>query len=271
MGGSYVEILHETTSFISDILSRHDLRHNLFSSLRREISISDKTGLETLDLAAETLETAVSTANSSIKSTCLRHAKNLLLCQYPENIFSSFLLSLVFCLCNEAVDSSLNLLQLFDLNPSFARTEIAPTIFEKLFLIHLLPVIQWFNAQTSNTLASLSTKSGDESDDFSVDDVSAVVPYSKRLSKVSGELAVELKDLERNYEEVIDVNCRVIVGHFRKVLKSRGGGQSRIISPPAVALSLRNTAKDGVGDKLVKMKAKLSTLGRLNSKIKGLM
>lgn len=118
-------------------------------------------------------------------------------------------------------------------------------LFEELFLVHLLPVLHWHNEQRSSilssSLSSLQSSSDhddDESnDDNSVcDDVSVVVPCAKLLSKMSGSQASELKELERNYEELLDENCRVFANYFKQVLENSSDSGLIIITPPSVVL-----------------------------------
>ncbi|KAL1097308.1 hypothetical protein V6Z11_D05G026900 [Gossypium hirsutum] len=223
------QILHHTTSFTSEILSQSDLRRQIFSTLRCKLLPSDQITLKPLKLAAETLENAISTSNAAIQSSSLRLAEKLLV-SYPETTFSSFLLSLIYALSNQPINSSISLLQVFYLDPSVARSELAPTLFEDLFLVHFLPVLQRFNEQRSTILSSLSQNANHDTDDYSICDVSVVVPCSKLLSKMSGDQALELKELERNYEEVLDENCRVFVKYFKEVLANND--ENRSINPP---------------------------------------
>ncbi|XWS17290.1 hypothetical protein CRYUN_Cryun33cG0054600 [Craigia yunnanensis] len=257
------QILHHTTVFIYEILSQSELRHHILSTLRRKLLPSDQLALKPLSLAIETLENAISTSNASIQSSSLRLAQKLLL-SYPETTFSSFLLSLIYSLSNQPIKSSLSLLQVFLLDPSLARSELASAFFEELFLVHFLPVLQWFNEQRSIILSSLSQNVNDDADDYSICDVSVVVPCSKLLSKMSGDQALELKDLERNYEEVLDENCRVFVKYFKEVLENSDGNRS--ISPPALVLNQTEKAEelDYHEDKHIKSKELGLKNGRYN-------
>ncbi|XVE54241.1 hypothetical protein DITRI_Ditri03aG0064600 [Diplodiscus trichospermus] len=257
------QIHHHTTAFTSEILSQSELRHHIFSTLRRKILPSDQLALKPLNLAAETLENAISISNASIQSSSLRLAQKLLL-SYPENAISSFLLSLIYSLSNQPIKSSLSLLQVFFLDPSLARSELAPILFEELFLVHFLPVLHWFNEQRSIILSSLSQNVNDDADDYSICDVSVVVPCSKLLSKMSGDQALELKELERNYEEVLDENCRVFVKYFKEVLENSDG--NRLISPPALVLKQTEKAEglDYDEDKNIKSKELALKNGRYN-------
>ncbi|KAJ0031553.1 hypothetical protein Pint_13215 [Pistacia integerrima] len=164
----------------------------------------------------------------------IRLAKRLLL-SHPESPFSSFLLSLLYHLCDQPLNASLSLLHIFTLDPGFARSELAPLLFEELFLVHFLPVLQWFNDLRSSVLSSLSMRESYDSDDYSGgEDVSVVLPLTKLLSKMTGDQASELIELERIYEEVLDENCRVFVKYFKEVLESKD--DSRLINPPLVVL-----------------------------------
>ncbi|GMI92736.1 hypothetical protein HRI_002942900 [Hibiscus trionum] len=228
-GATSTQILRHTTAFTSEIISQSELRRQFFSALRCKLLPSDQLTLKPLNLAVETLENVVSTPNASAQSSSLRLAQKLLV-SYPETAFSSFLLSLIYSLSNEPINSSLCLLQVFNLDPSFARSELAPALFEELFLVHFLPVLQRFNEQRLIILSSLSENASHDADDYSICDLSVVVPCSKLLSKMSGDQALELKELERNYEEVLDENCRVFARYFKEVLEN--SDENRSINPP---------------------------------------
>lgn len=224
-------ILRHTDNFLSENLSQSELRQRLSSIFLQRIHSSDQTTLKHLNLAAETIENAISAANTSVKSSSLRLAENVLL-SFTEIPFSSYLLSLIYSLCNRPVDASLRLLDVFCIDPSLARLEIAPLVFEELFLVHLLPVLQWYNQQKSVILSSLDSDSN--SDDQSV--VSAT-----RLSTMSGDQTSDLKDLERNYEEILDENCRAFAEYFMEVLQNEDG--NKLIDPPSVVLGKNKMAE----------------------------
>ncbi|KAK4370205.1 hypothetical protein RND71_009680 [Anisodus tanguticus] len=210
-------ILRHTTVFLSETLLQSDLRHRLFSVFLQRIQSADQSPL---NLAVETIENAAS--NISIKSSSLILAEKILL-SLSENPFSSFLLSLVYTLLRRPVGAALSLLDVFYTDPSIARLEIAPLVFQDLFLIHLIPILQWYNHKRSRIMSCLS--SGYHGDNESV-------AATKSLSAMSGEQASELKDLEREYEEILDENCRIFAGYFKEVLRAKSG--DRFIDPPSV-------------------------------------
>ncbi|XAR67021.1 Ubiquitin--protein ligase [Bertholletia excelsa] len=256
------QILSQTTTFLLETLSQSDLRHCLFSALSSKIPSSDQIILKPLKLAVQTVETAITNAHPSIRSSSLRLAEKLLV-SFPQNPFSSFLLSLIYSLCHRPVDAALSLLDVFYIDPSLARLEIAPKMFEELFLIHLIPVFQWFNDQKSKILSSLSLNVSDCCDDKSMCEES-VVFTGTRLSSMSGDQTSELKELERDYEGVLDYNCMVLAGYFKEVLVNRDG--ARVINPPSLLLENieKGDRSEYSEDKSVPVEESKLTNGRYN-------
>ncbi|XP_052200352.1 putative E3 ubiquitin-protein ligase LIN-1 isoform X2 [Diospyros lotus] len=231
-------IIHHATARISEILSQPDLRRRLFSAFCSKLPSSDQIILKPLKLAAETVENAMSISNPSVQSSSLRLAEKLLV-SFPENPFSSFLLSLIYSLCHCPVDAAISLLDLFCIDPLLARSEIAPSVFEELFLIHLLPVLQWFNDHRSKIL---SPNTGYDFDDRSICDDSVVISSTRLLSQMSGDQASELTELERAYEEVLDANCRVFAEYFQEVLANTDG-KCVICLPPVILEKIERVDK----------------------------
>ncbi|KAL0315654.1 UNVERIFIED_CONTAM: putative E3 ubiquitin-protein ligase LIN [Sesamum radiatum] len=227
-----VEILHHTATFLSEVLSQPDLRHHLFSTFLQRLP---STLIKPLNSASQTIEKAISNAAAS---SFLRSAEKLLLSN-SHNPFSSFLLSLVRYLRHREIDASLSLLDVFQADPSLCRLEIAPFLFQELFLVHFAPMLEWYNVQRSSILSSFSLTSDYNSDDQSI------ISNTTLLSKMSGDQASALKDLERDYEDLLDENCRIFVEYFKRILRNKDGEQV-IVPPPTVVLQIRQTA-----DKLV--------------------
>ncbi|KAH0743077.1 hypothetical protein KY290_031070 [Solanum tuberosum] len=197
-------ILRHTSVFLSEILAHSELRHWLFSLFHQSADQS---------VAIETIENAASTSNySSLKLA----AEKILVSLDYENTFSSFLLSLVYTLLHKPVDAALSLLHVFYTDPFIARVEIAPLVFEQLFLIHFIPILHWYNHQRSTIMPLFN----------------AVSAPTKSLSTISREQASQLKDLENEYEEILDENCRVFSRYFKEVLRAKN--QDKIIDPPSV-------------------------------------
>jgi len=68
-----------------------------------------------------------------------------------------------------------------------------------------------------------------------------VLPCAKVLSKMSEEQAAKLREVEREYEEVLDENCRVLAEYFKEVLVNENTDAG--ISPPS--LILKSAAEGG--------------------------
>lgn len=131
-GVTSAHILHHTTVFLSESLSQSELRHRIISTLRRKIPTSDQLTLKPLNFAAETLERAISTTIATVRFSSLRLSKKLLL-SYSDTTLSSFLLSLIYSLSDQPLDAATTLLRIFSLDPSLARSELSPVLFETLF------------------------------------------------------------------------------------------------------------------------------------------
>ncbi|CAL5215131.1 unnamed protein product [Lathyrus oleraceus] len=229
------QILRYVTAFITGVIHQSELRRHLIETLHRETPVN-QVNLKQLNLAADALESAISYSSSSIRSSSLSLAEKLLLplTDYP---LSSFILSLILILRNRSDESAISLLQIFHSNPSLARSEIAPSLYERLFYIHLFPVFRWFDEQRTLILPSTCVTTSDYSDEL------VVMPYAKLLSNVSGEQASKLRELEREYGEVLDENCRVLALYFKEVLMNKD--EDAAVTPPL--LILKSAAEDGNG------------------------
>ncbi|XP_058074307.1 putative E3 ubiquitin-protein ligase LIN-1 [Magnolia sinica] len=226
------QILRHTTAFLSEALSQSDLRHRILSSARLKIPSSDQNTLRTLAIASDTLESVISTTTPTTRSSSLRLTKKLLLSSSAKNSLSALLLSLIYSLCHRPTDAALHLLDIFLLDPSSARSEIAPSIFEDLFLLHLLPVLQWFKDQRSRILSSISPEWASDGDERSRSR-EAMTGCEGLFSRMSGGQAAELKELERDYEDVVDENSRVFARYLKGVLEN-GDGNGPASPPPLI-------------------------------------
>ncbi|WOH11153.1 hypothetical protein DCAR_0830632 [Daucus carota subsp. sativus] len=229
------EILRHTTAFVSEILLQRDFRRRIYSIFGQKTSNLDQNIVKQMSIASETLEAAISSSDASVKSSSLRVAERIV-DSYPKNVFSWFLSCVVYSLLNRPIEGALSLLEVFYDDPSLARSEISPELFEGLFLRHFVRVLEWYNEQKSRILSSLCKDSGYDSDDHSICVESVGVSCTTLLSKMNGNQASELKELERNYEDVLDENCRVFVWYFKEVLKNED--EYVVIDPPSLVLEL---------------------------------
>ncbi|XP_047339652.1 putative E3 ubiquitin-protein ligase LIN-1 [Impatiens glandulifera] len=215
-GATSEQIIHHSNEYLSKTLSSPDLRHNLFSSFQRKNPSSNSDQI-TLNLAVETIENAIRTTNPFVKSSSLTLSEKLLI-SISNNLFASFLLSLVHSLSSRPIEATLSLLDVFISDPSLARTDIAPKLFEELFLIHFIPVLDWFNDKRAKIMSLSITR-------------------LNLLSKMSSDQTSQIKMLEQEYSKVLDQNCRVFAQYFSDVLvNSRGKNRLIHLNLPSVVL-----------------------------------
>lgn len=106
-------------------------------------------------------------------------------------------------------------------------------LFEELFLIHFLPVLEWYNEQRSRILSNVSQNLASS---YHSDEQLVVVSPTRLLKNISGKQTLELKDLQRGYEDILDENCRVFAGYFSEVLQNKDG--NLLIDQPSVILQI---------------------------------
>lgn len=259
------QILRYVTAFITGVIYQSEHRRHLIETLHRETlhreTLINQVNIKQLNLAADALESAISSSSSSIRSSSLSLAEKLLL---PLHDFplSSFILSLILILRNRSDESAISLLRIFHLNPSLARSEIAPSLYERLFYIHLFPVYRWFDEQRTLILPSTSETTSRDTGDYS--DEFVAMPYAKLLSNVSGEQASKLRELEREYEEVLDENCRVLALYFKEVLMNKD--EHTTVTPPLLILksAAENSNGDGREQRMEDMQMPVLENGRYN-------
>ncbi|XP_057806629.1 putative E3 ubiquitin-protein ligase LIN [Salvia miltiorrhiza] len=215
---SAAEILSHTALFLLETVSQPELRRQLHSTFLERVPTALA---KPLGFASQTVETAICSSSPSVRASSLRLAEKLL-SSNPANPFSSFLLSLVHHISHRALDAALSLLDVFEAEPSLSRLEIAPFLFQELFLVHFAQILEWYDRQRSNILDSGNAQS--------------------ILSEMNGGQASALKDLERDYEVLLEDNCRIFAQYMKQVLRSRG---EEVIFPPAILLFRRGESEDG--------------------------
>ncbi|XP_064943831.1 putative E3 ubiquitin-protein ligase LIN isoform X2 [Musa acuminata AAA Group] len=245
-------VLRHTTAFLDEALSNPDLRHRIISSARRTVSSASPASLRALSLLSHALDSSPSAAASDA-------ADKILLSVSGRNPLSALLLALAHALRGRAAAAALALLDLFSLDPALSRHEVAPEVFEALFLPHLLPVLHWFADQRSRILTTTSLRFGcppaanDEGDDErSVEAVAAM----SLLSRMSDGQAGRLKELERGYEEVLDANCKVYAEYLKEVVEMGDGGPL-VLAPPQLVLT-RASCEERRPDEVIEVEEELA-------------
>jgi hypothetical protein len=118
-------------------------------------------------------------------------------------------------------------LDLFVLDPALARHELAPAAFEALFAPRLLPVMRHFATRRASAAAAVASAAQGHEDSGS--DETTALSAMRVLSLMSGAQAQEMRGLEREYEMVLDVNCKAYSLYLKKILET---GEAARLSPP---------------------------------------
>ncbi|XP_039124165.1 putative E3 ubiquitin-protein ligase LIN-2 [Dioscorea cayenensis subsp. rotundata] len=193
-------ILRRTSAFLEEVLSQPDLRRSALTASRLRLSSPNPTTLQALALLSQHLDSAAGPRHSA----SLRTAEKLLLTLPSKNPLSSTLLALVHAVRRRPREAGLALLDLFEIDPLPARYEIAAAVFEDLFIPHLLPAIQWFADQRSRLLGSQSPSD------------------------------LDLKELEKRYESILDENTRAYAKYLKEVIELEDSGWEDLPAPLVV-------------------------------------
>ncbi|GJT68595.1 putative E3 ubiquitin-protein ligase LIN-1 isoform X1 [Tanacetum coccineum] len=132
-------------------------------------------------------------------------------------------------LASETLENAIN-------TTSVAAKTSSLCLSEKLLLSFLEVLRTTLLVRQDQSYASLIC--GYESDENSVV-MDSVVSCMDLLSKMNGDQALELKELEKEYEYVLDENCRIFVEYFKEVLENEDG--DIVIVPPSVVLEVHKS------------------------------
>ncbi|XP_042429376.1 putative E3 ubiquitin-protein ligase LIN isoform X1 [Zingiber officinale] len=230
-------VLRHTTAFLDEALSNADLRHRILSSARWTIPSASPASVRALSLLSDALDSSSPAVSSA--------ADKILLSVSGRNPLSAVLLALAHAIRGRAAAAALALLDLFSLDPSLARHDVAPAVFEALFLPHLLPALRWFADQRSHILSSASLRRGSPKDEEDEERSVEAAAAMSLLSQMSGGQAGRLKELERRYEDVIDANCRVYAEYLKGLVQTGGGGRRQPSAPPQLVLTSTDDEEAG--------------------------
>ncbi|KAG6483361.1 hypothetical protein ZIOFF_060006 [Zingiber officinale] len=257
-------VLRHTTAFLDEALSNADLRHRILSSARWTIPSASPASVRALSLLSDALDSSSPAVSSA--------ADKILLSVSGRNPLSAVLLALAHAIRGRAAAAALALLDLFSLDPSLARHDVAPAVFEALFLPHLLPALRWFADQRSHILSSASLRRGSPKDEEDEERSVEAAAAMSLLSQMSGGQAGRLKELERRYEDVIDANCRVYAEYLKGLVQTGGGGRRQPSAPPQLVLTSTDDEEAGSDGTVEQEKVETSEAigfrdGRQNSRL----
>ncbi|KAI3935032.1 hypothetical protein MKW98_009951 [Papaver atlanticum] len=258
------QILQQTRTFITEILSESALRLEIISNIRRKIN--KKSTLNSLNNAADALENAISSTNSTTTRYSFLRLSDKIIQSFRENnhnSFSLFLQSLIYSLRHQHVDAAISILDVFYTDPLLARTEISPSIFENLFLFYLIPVIQFLNEQKTRILPSQDFQFSNSTRNIQrLRSISTSVSGTRTLSRMSEEQRLKLKRVEKEYEQVLNENCKNLVLYFKEILKNRDQGNAELGSdppPPVIVLINKKIEEDDANSEDGDPKGKVRT------------
>uniref|UniRef100_A0A0E0FIZ5 RING-type E3 ubiquitin transferase n=1 Tax=Oryza nivara TaxID=4536 RepID=A0A0E0FIZ5_ORYNI len=232
---TYSSVVAHTAAFLAELIADPLLRRHLLSAAAAAGGVGRKqrqhpaATLQALSLVSDALDTAAS-APPSLSS--LRAAERLLLSLPVATPLSCLLLALASASRRRggaAAAAAAAVLDLFALDPALARHELAPAAFEALFAPRLLPVMRHFAARRASTAAAAAEAASQRGEDGSVE--TAAMSAMRVLSLMSGAQAQEMRDLEREYEKVLDANCIAYALYLKKILET-GDAAKETYSPP---------------------------------------
>ncbi|KAM0913621.1 hypothetical protein ACQ4PT_012049 [Festuca glaucescens] len=239
---TYSAVVAHASAFLGELIADPLLRRHLLSAA----AAADGGGgqhtaatLQALSLISDALDTAPSASPSP---SSLRAAERLLL-SLPAATPLSCLLSAIASAARRrggAPSAASAVLDLFVLDPALARHELAPAAFEALFAPRLLPVMRHFATRRASAAAAVASAAQFREDSRS--DETAALSAMRVLSLMSGAQAQEMRGLEREYEMVLDVNCKAYALYLKKILET---GEAARLSPPPPPPELVFTVGDG--------------------------
>lgn len=221
-------------------IAQRMLQNNLKSTRADSMYSAENAVIANLDWGIEAIEEAINARSNSMKVARLDHAEKMLqVCALldvrdPDNntagvpncylaAWARLNLALVFKLRSNDKACCLQILEMFMADPLHSRIELAPTLWEDLFLGYLNGVLIWYGEERSRILESVLP-----------DDVFGVSVCSQGflafddvgckalLSKMSEKQAKELQALERVYQEVLDENTRICASFYEDWLEFDG-------------------------------------------------
>ncbi|KAG6543449.1 hypothetical protein Mapa_015119 [Marchantia paleacea] len=194
------------------------------------VNYADQAILANLDWGIEAIEEAIRTAHPAAKSARLEYAEKLLqVCAsldcrsgsatagVPNSYLSAwahFNLALVWRLRGNELRAVKEILEMFLLEPYFARLDFAASIWESAFLPHVSSIVQWYTDQRRALAASPSASSA-----------SAAGADAASLSLSAEES--HLQELEKVYQDSLDENTRQYARFYLECLNHDSASSRR--------------------------------------------
>nr|XP_029120075.1 putative E3 ubiquitin-protein ligase LIN-1 isoform X2 [Elaeis guineensis] len=199
------------------------------SAAAPEVRYSDQAVLANLDWGIDALEEAIATSNPEAKLARLGHAERMLqVCalldpaQATAGVPNSYLsawahlhLAYLARLRGDSRGSALHALEMFDVDPFFARIDFAPELWEVLFLPHMASIVGWYVEARHRILVEAMPDAGDLSLTAELDDQ---LFHESLVLSVRPDKAENLRELEKRYGEALDHSTRMYARYYKDVL-----------------------------------------------------
>ncbi|MED6135898.1 hypothetical protein PIB30_050991 [Stylosanthes scabra] len=243
-----------TDSFIQDRLIDKELRaqhkeqcaerlaaEDGSSEKDTEVEYSDQAVLANLDWGIEALEEAINTYNTETKLARLDYAEKMLqVCAMlnpkqktagvPNFYLSAWAhlnLSYLWKLRNNIQNCVLHAIDMFIIDPFFARIDFAPELWKTLFLPHMSSIVGWYSEERHKLMMEVIP----ETSDFSVTaDFDQLFNESLVFSMRPNQLD-KLQKLEQLYGESLDENTRLYAKYYKDCLNSDATTSSKKVAP----------------------------------------
>ncbi|XP_015941043.1 putative E3 ubiquitin-protein ligase LIN-1 isoform X1 [Arachis duranensis] len=206
-----------------------------------EVEYSDQAVLANLDWGIEALEEAINTYNTETKLARLDYAEKMLqVCAMlnpkqktagvPNFYLSAWAhlnLSYLWKLRNNIQNCVLHAIDMFIVDPFFARIDFAPELWKTLFLPHTSSIVGWYSEERHKLMMEVIP----ETSDFSVTaDFDQLFNESLVFSLRPNQLD-KLQKLEQLYGESLDENTRLYAKYYKDCMNSDSTTSGKKVVP----------------------------------------
>ncbi|KAK2457361.1 putative E3 ubiquitin-protein ligase LIN-1 [Trifolium repens] len=204
-----------------------------------EVEYSDQAVLANLDWGIEALEEAINTYNMETKLARLDYAEKMLqVCamlnpkQKTAGVPNSYLsawahlnLSYLWKLRNNIQSCIFHALEMFIVDPFFARIDFAPELWKNLFLPHMSSIVGWYSEERHKLMIEVMPESSDFSYTGDFDKVfNESLVFSMRPNQLD-----KLQKLEQLYGESLDENTKLYAKYYNDCMNSDSTSSKKVI------------------------------------------
>ncbi|KAK9270446.1 hypothetical protein L1049_026026 [Liquidambar formosana] len=204
-----------------------------------EVRYSDQAVLANLDWGIDALEEAINTSNVETKLARLDYAEKMLqVCAMlnsnqktagvPNFYLSAWAhlnLSYLCKLQNNVHSSVLHVLEMFIIDPFFARIDFAPELWKALFLPHMSSIVGWYSEARQRIVMEVIPDSTDLSFTADLDQFfNESLIYTMRPDQ-----AEKSQKLEQLYGESLDENTRLYAKYYKDCMNFDSTTSKKVI------------------------------------------